>query len=66
MPRWGGWTSDPAVMDGAVAQVEPGWSRPMTEAVELGWEGRADLASARRLLDDWGGPLTEAGEALGA
>lgn len=66
MPRWGGWTSDPAVMAGAVAQVEPGWSRPMAEAVELGWEGRADLTSARRLLDDWGGPLTEAGEALGA
>lgn len=68
MPRWGGWSSDPAVMTQVVGELEPGWAVPMTDAVRLGWGGPqvADVEAARRLLAGWAAELTERGEELGA
>lgn len=64
MPRWGGWTSDPAVMQRVVDALEPGWSAPMADAVRLGWGGVQDLPLARSLLAGWAVELTERGRAL--
>lgn len=66
MPRWGGWTSDPAVMTEVVSALRPAWAGPMTRAVELGWGGRTDVGSAVDLLGGWAGELQDAGTALGA
>ncbi|WP_131106227.1 nucleotidyltransferase domain-containing protein [Ornithinimicrobium sufpigmenti] len=66
MPRWGGWSSDPAVMHRVVAGLEPGWAAPMAAAVRLGWEGEQSLALAQELLDDFAEELTVHGTALGA
>lgn len=68
MPRWGGWSSEPAVMAQVVDQLEPGWSAPMAESVRLGWGGpdAADVDLARRLLDGWAVELTDRGDQLGA
>ncbi|WP_134774547.1 nucleotidyltransferase domain-containing protein [Ornithinimicrobium flavum] len=68
LPRWGGWSSDPAVMTRVVSHLEPGWAAPMATAVRLGWggPGMADLATAGRLLTAWGDELAGRGERLGA
>lgn len=66
MPRWGGWSSDPAVMHQVVAALEPGWATPMAAAVRLGWEGKQDLALAQELLTGFADELTDHGSALGA
>lgn len=68
MPRWGGWSSDPAVMTRVVGELEPGWAPAMADAVRLGWGGpdAADVGLARQLLDGWAVELTTRGEELGA
>lgn len=68
MPRWGGWSSDPAVMTRVVGELEPHWAEPMADAVHLGWggPGAADVRLARWLLDGWAGELSVRGEELGA
>lgn len=66
MPRWGGWSSDPAVMHQVVAALEPRWAARVAAAVRLGWEGEQDLALAQELLTDFADELTEHGSALGA
>lgn len=66
MPRWGGWSSDPDVMQQVVAALEPGWAAPMAAAVRLGWAGEQNLGLARDLLDGFAEELTVHGTALGA
>lgn len=66
MPRWGGWSSDPAVMSQVVAALEPGWATPMAAAARLGWEGEQDLALADELLDGFAEELVAYGTAIGA
>lgn len=66
MPRWGGWSSDPAVMHRVVRVLEPGWSLPVAAAVRLGWEGEQDLGLAQELLGGFADELIARGTALGA
>lgn len=66
LPRWGGWTSDPATLVRVVAAHEPGWAAPVADAVRLGWEDVQDLALARELLDDFTDELLARGDELGA
>lgn len=68
LPRWGGWSSDPAVMADVVRTLEPGWAAPLDAAVRLGWGGAeaADLDAARALLAGWAVELTTRGDELGA
>lgn len=66
MPRWGGWSSDPAVMHQVVSALEPGWSAPAAAAIRLGWKGDQDLDLARELLDGFGDELIARGTQIGA
>lgn len=66
MPRWGGWSSDPAVMLEVVAELEPRWAEPMAAAVRLGWQGGCDLDLAQELLAGFADELVAHGTAIGA
>jgi len=66
MPRWRGWTSDPAVIARVVAEYEPGWASDVEAAVGLGWGQVVDAPAAVTLLTRLGRVLRERGDELGA